>query len=131
MLTPVLAILARWGVPEHLRRPLAGVMAGIALLALLGGAWAIWLHFHDARVIDRHDAALNLDAERKARAADAAAADQRVKDAADNAEQSEAYHDAIDAASSGAPSDAAVRLGCERLRRAGKVDPRAAAICGP
>jgi hypothetical protein len=129
-MTWLLAVLARWGVPEHLRRPLAGVMGGIALLALLGGVWALWLHFHDARVIDKHDAAVNLETERKARAADAAAADQRVKDAAENADQRESYHEAIESASSGAPSDAAVRLGCERLRRAGKVDPRAAAICG-
>ena len=109
--------LPRWA-------PIAAGVVGLALAALL------WLHFHDARVVEKHDAAVNLEVERKARAADAAAADQRLDDAKANADQQESYHEAIDAASSGAPSDAAVRLGCERLRRAGKVDPRAAAICG-
>lgn len=103
-------------------------LAGGILLAVL--AALLWLHFHDAAVVEKHDAAVNLQAERKARAADADAADQRLNDARANAEQQESYHEAIEAASSGAPSDAAVRLGCERLRRAGKVDARVAPICG-
>ena len=95
----------------------------------LGLAALLWLHFHDARVIDRHDAAVNLQAEKAARAADNTAADRRITDAASNAAQEEAYHAAIDAAPPGAPAPAARALGCQRLRRAGKVDADLPALC--
>lgn len=104
--------------------------AALALVLVAAGAALVWLKSHDSEVVEKHDAAANLQAERKARAADADAADQRLNDARANAEQQESYHEAIEAASSGAPSDAAVRLGCERLRRAGKVDADLPAICG-
>lgn len=100
-------------------------IVALALLLLL----ALWLRVHDGRVIDRHDAAVNLDAERKARGADNAAAGARVEDARANDEQERAYDEAIQAAPGGAPAPAAVSLGCERLRRAGTIDADLPAVC--
>lgn len=49
------------------------------------------------------------------------AATERTKDQAANRNMTEAYHDEIDrAAPGGRNSDAATRLACERLRRAGR-----------
>lgn len=51
----ILALLARWGVPERIRKPLAYLTAAVVLIALLWAVWAIWLHNHDKGVIERHE----------------------------------------------------------------------------
>lgn len=123
-MTWILALLARWGVPESVRRPLLIVTAIIAALALL----AVLKGCYDRGVVERHDDAVNLEAEKGARGADAKAADQRASDAATNREESDDYAKAISSAAPSAPDDAHRRLACERLRRAGQ-DPAAIPAC--
>jgi len=78
-------LLARWGVPQGLRKPLAYVGAALAAIALLGLLWAIWLHFHDKVVIERHETVIAREIDRATTAADAAAnandARRRIDDA--------------------------------------------------
>ena len=105
----------------------AGLFA--AVIALAGGAGALWLHFHDKGVVQRADDAANLAAEKGARAADDAAARRRMNDQTTNRDQEEAYADAIHAPQAGDSDDPAVRLACERLRRAG-FDTAAVSGCG-
>jgi hypothetical protein len=48
-------ILTRWGVAQRFAKPLAIALAIAAAIALLAAAWAIWLHKHDAGVIEQHE----------------------------------------------------------------------------
>lgn len=52
------ALFARWGFGERVSRMLGYATALIGAAALLGLAWAIWLHRHDRSVLDRHEAAI-------------------------------------------------------------------------
>ena len=73
----LLPLIARLGIPAAWQRLAAWVMAGVAVLLLLGALWggyALWLHGHvkQAVVADRN--AANAKATTQARAADQAAA---------------------------------------------------------
>ena len=59
------------------------------------------------------------------------AADQRAIDAVANAQAEKERTDAINQAVDGKPSDASVRLNCERMRKSGKDTSRIAACAGP
>jgi hypothetical protein len=113
------------GVSQARANRWAPYAAMVALVLLLAAFAATWLHIHDARVIDAHEAKL------EARAAPARdqAAQERAQDAIANAQQRETYHDVI--ASSGPdvpPAPSSLALACERLRRAGNGLP---AACRP
>ena len=41
MLTPIIALFARWGLPERLRRPLALIALAVAVIALLVALWTL------------------------------------------------------------------------------------------
>lgn len=120
----VIALLARLGLSQRLAKAWAPFAAAIIAAALLAGAGALWLHFHDRGVVKRHDAA------REAQAGQAreTAAGERVADAIENTRSEEELHDAIHQANDGgAPSPAARALACERLRRIGRIP----AACRP
>jgi hypothetical protein len=88
--------------------------AGLLLLALKS--------IYDRRVIANNSAKV----ERTAGRADAAAADQRAEDLV-AVEQAKGLRDAeISQAPDSAPSDARMRLNCERLRNAGRSHPACA-----
>jgi hypothetical protein len=55
MIAALVALLARWGVAERLRRPLALAALALAAVLVLSGSWAAWLHFHDRKVIETHE----------------------------------------------------------------------------
>lgn len=90
------------------------VLAVLVLVALGVGKCA-----YDNSVIDKHEA------EREAAASGARedAADQRVKDAIDNANSEKELQDVIQNAPGGTLSPAAHALACERLRRYGRIPP--------
>lgn len=54
-MTPLIALFARWGLPEWVRRPLAIATAIIAVASLCGLLWSCWLRSHDAEVIADHE----------------------------------------------------------------------------
>lgn len=119
-MTPLLALFARLAVPERLRRPLAYLLAAIALIAALGALKGCY----DRSV--RKD--YRAEVEARASAAREEAADQRVKDALTNTANEKDLHHAIDTAPKGGDlSPAARALACERLRKLG----RSPAACGP
>jgi hypothetical protein len=116
----LLPVLARWGVPERVRKPLATAALIVAAFAFLAALWGIWLWQHDKGVIEAHEA------EREARAGEAreTAADERVKDAIRDTANEKDLHDAIDTAPTGGElSPAARALACERLRKLGRIPP--------
>ncbi len=110
----LIAIFARWGLPEQVRKPLAYATAILAALALLWAAKALY----DRSVIADHEAKQQAEAiEARDRAADARAADAIV-----NAQTEKELHDAINAAPTGGSlSPAARALACERLRNVGRI----------
>lgn len=57
----LIAILARCGVPESIRKPLAWATTIIAVLGLLWLVWTLWVGAHDRRVIADDRAAANVE----------------------------------------------------------------------
>jgi hypothetical protein len=110
------------GVPTWARY----VAAVVALIALLGMAKCSY----DRGIIKDHDADVTAETVKTDGAAKEKAAEERGADKAtiDKAEKDRS--DAINQATDGKPSDASIRLNCERLRRAGKDTSRIAACAG-
>ena len=96
---------------------------GLGLIVIGVAVWFLWLHFHDAGVIDDHET------KREAAAAGAreTAGAERAADAVNNTRNEEQNHAAINAAPGGALSPAAHALACERLRKLGRIP----AACRP
>lgn len=91
------------------------VVLAVAILIALGvGKCA-----YDNSVIDKHE----VKREAAASGAREDAADQRVKDAIDNANSEKELQDVIQNAPGGTLSPAAHALACERLRRYGRIPP--------
>lgn len=103
------------------------VAALLFVSAAAGGL--LWLHFHDRQVVAHATDKGNVDQLQHQVKADAKAADQRLKDAAAQTQQQEAYRDAIDKPKPGDAVDPDVRLACEQLRRSGQDTTRLPA-CG-
>lgn len=121
MHTFLLPLLAKWGVPEELQKPLRWAILIAAAIAAFFALKAIY----DANVVEDYE---NERAVESIEARDTAA-EQRAADAIRNAEDEKELIDAIEQApKGGAVSPAAVALGCERLRRRGGELPPA---CGP
>jgi hypothetical protein len=128
----VITLLTRFGLTDALAKklaPFAAALAVIAFLSLLWGAWQVWDYFDDRAAIkaDRlegNNAALEAQLE-----ADAAAARERLRNAATNSETKEALQDAIDQPEPGDSPDPDVRLACEQLRLDGQ-DTTAIPGCG-
>lgn len=128
MVSIVTWLVAR-GLSQRAAKAVAVVGGALAACALLASLAGLWLHFHDKGVIAEHDMAADLAAEKGAREADDHAAARRVEDATTNRDQEQAYADAIHSPAPGDSDDPAVRLACERLRRAGH-DTAAIPGCG-
>ncbi|OGT55466.1 MAG: hypothetical protein A3E01_09160 [Gammaproteobacteria bacterium RIFCSPHIGHO2_12_FULL_63_22] len=110
----LLNLLARWGVPDWLRKPLILSVAVTALVGLLGVAKCSY----DRSVIAEHEAAR----EAKTSAAREVAAEEQAVDTIRNTHNEKDLHDAIRSApSGGALSPAALALNCERLRKLGRI----------
>ncbi|QQN75050.1 hypothetical protein [Croceicoccus sp. YJ47] len=114
----IVAVLARWGVPEAVRRPLGTVLLVLTLAIAVVAAWSLWLRAHDAAVIERHDTAREVEAG----AARETAAGERVDDALRNEANERKNREAIDNAPKGGTLDpAAHALACQRLRNLGRI----------
>lgn len=120
-----MSVLAFWlsqFVGARFARVAAWAIVIAAGIAILGVAKCTY----DGRVVEKHDAKVTGKTLTTDAAAKDVAAEQRARDtiAADTAEKER--NDAIDQAPAGRPSDAAVRLGCRRLRQAGQDTSRIA-----
>jgi hypothetical protein len=104
------------GVPKRLAAPLLGLFA---LLALAGLLWA-GIAYHDRGVIKASDAQHEAKLAPVIAKAGDNAADQRATDTITNTKTEQGAHDAVAKAPESAPSPAAVRLACFRLRRSGQ-----------
>lgn len=103
----ILSILARWGVPESLRKAVAWLAIIIALAVLLGIAKCSY----DRSIIDAHEAETAAKVEHKAREGDQAA-----RGAADEI-RTETEKSNDDARNAAAGSDDPLRDGLNSLRR--------------
>jgi len=106
----------------------ARAAAWAALVILIVMALGVAKCTYDGRIIEAHDAKVTQKTLRTDAAAHDAAAEQRAKDAISNDTAAKERKDAIEQAAPGRPSDAAIRLGCERLRQAG-TDTSGIAAC--
>jgi hypothetical protein len=122
-MTFIVAILARWGVPERFRRALAMLVAAGLAIALLAALWGLWLRSHDEGVVERHETAITTKVQKRTEAADLAAeqADQvrAEQRAADSAATRKAIDDAEhqDPVETRAAAGPAARAAAESLRR--------------
>jgi hypothetical protein len=114
------------GTAERVAKPLLYLIALIALAGLLWGAVAI----HDRRVVNANDAQQEAKLTPViAKAGDNAAA-QRATDTIAISKTEEETHRAIHSVPDAAPAAPSVRLGCQRLRNAGKDITRIPACSG-
>jgi apolipoprotein N-acyltransferase len=122
----IAALALRAGLSERATK----IGLGLALVALAILIAGLWLHFHDKGVVEADRTRSNLVVVQKNAAAAEQAADERLADQAAVTQQEKETHDAIHSVPDSAPDAARVRLGCERLRRAGKDIGRLAACSG-
>jgi hypothetical protein len=110
----------------------AGLAIGAALLfaGIAALAWTLWLGHHDKAVVTADRVKSNLAVTTTNAAAHEKAADERLVDDRAVATQEKEMHDAIHSVPDSAPDAARVRLGCDRLRRAGKDLSRIPACSG-
>lgn len=126
MITALALRLIGFGVPQRFAAALSWLTTALAALALLWGAKALY----ERSVIREHDAKVTAKTTATDAKAKIEAADQRATDTATNAQAEKERSDAINQAVDGKPSDASVRLNCERMRKAGKDTSRIAACAG-
>lgn len=125
----IIGLLVRWGLKESVAGKLAPWVAGIAAIALLAAAVAVWDYFDDRAAVKQATLEANNAAlEAQIRAEDRAARE-RGRNAETNSQTERAYEDAILVPKAGDSDDPGVRLACERLRRAGH-DTSAVSGCG-
>jgi len=106
----------------------AGAWAIIALLIII--ALSVAKCTYDRNLIERHDAAVTDKTLRTDTKAKEEASERRSEDVLSIDAAKKGRDDEIAKAAPGRPSDAAVRLGCERLRQAGRDTSRIAACAG-
>ncbi|GAA0749478.1 hypothetical protein [Sphingomonas trueperi] len=93
MIAPLIALAARWGVVERLRRPVAWLMAlglAIVLLGLFWGGWRAFDWFNDRQAVQRDRTAAQAEmGQRQIRAERSAGAARDARDAAARQQQQE------------------------------------------
>lgn len=118
--------LIGFGVPQRFATALSWLTTALLALALLWGAKAMY----ERSVIREHDAKITAKTTATDAKAKIEAAERRATDTATNAQAEKERSDAINQAVDGKPSDASVRLNCERMRKAGKDTSRLTACAG-
>jgi hypothetical protein len=126
MIASIALRLIGFGVPQRFAAALSWLVTALAAIALLGGAKAMY----DRSVVREHDAKVTAKTTATDAKAKIEAAEQRATDTAANAQAEKERSDAINQAVDGKPSDASVRLNCERMRKSGKDTSRIAACAG-
>lgn len=119
----IIGLLVRFGLAEAAAKRLApfAVVAGVlAILGLLWAAWGVFDHFNDKAAIEQDRLEGNNAVLEKQLETEAAAAAERLRNAETNSDNRRAYEDAILFPKRDDDADPAVRLACERLRRAGE-----------
>lgn len=115
-MTWLLALVTGWGVPAKLAKPL---LIGVGALLLCLAIFAA-VKLHDRRVIDTHEAVQEVKTLQAQQSANDNASAARSSDVIAISNQEQEAHNAIHSVPDAAPAAPSVRLGCDRLRRAGK-----------
>lgn len=117
-----MSILGRFGLSDDLARRFAAPFIILLGVVLVLGAYQTYDFFNDRAAVAEHE----REQEAKAAKQRAKADDERVADAAKNAQSEKDLHNAIDDAPGGTLSPASHALACERLRKLGRFP----AACG-
>lgn len=125
-MTFLLELLGKWGVPPEMRRLLLGVLGtGIVVIVIIIG-----MHFHDNKVIDNHDAGINLDAATQDRKADTRAADRRVADETRLMQEHQELKEVLDDPTKTTERDRNLAFHrCLRLQQAARADGKQPPAC--
>jgi hypothetical protein len=105
--------------PKWAKTAVFATLAALAILALWGGKCA-----YDRGVISKYENKQEIKVQKKLEPANQQAADERANDKIRIQHQSEEAHNAIHNGPDSAPSAAAIRHDCLRLRAAGKDTSR-------
>lgn len=124
-MAPLIALAAKIGVPEPLRRTVAMLTAIIALTALCGLLWTCWLNKHDDTVIEQHEAGIEKQIGEATNAANEAANANDTKRQADNARADEQLRGAISDAEAKHPDEVRRDAGPATRDVLGKLRQRA------
>lgn len=122
MIAILMALFGRWGLGERVQRILAVGTAVVAMAGLCGLLWTCWLHRHDRRVIDDHEAGIAQDMAEDIDRAEHAAAEGDKERQAEAAMADADNRKAIDDAGQDHPEDVrgaagpAVNAVADRLR---------------
>lgn len=120
MIAMLVLQLIKFGVPSRFAKPLLIGIFFLLFLAVLGGTKCAY----DAKLIGKHDAAINEKVLKQATIGNDRAADARAADTINSAAQEQELHDAVKNATDGPPGSPSVRLGCQRLHNAGQDTTR-------
>lgn len=116
----IVTLLVRWGLKEARAEKLAPLVALAAAVAILAALWTGYDWFNDRAAVQADRAKANAAMLERLIKANDRAAGERGDNAITNAEQEQAYDDAIHKPQPGDSADPAVRLACEQLRRDGQ-----------
>lgn len=122
----MIAWLISLGVSEKWARPLLVALAVILLVT----SSVVLKSCYDKGVVEKHEQKATIEVLEKSGKANEKAAERRAEDTIKNKERHEKRIEAIESASDGPPSDAAIALGCERLRLEGYDTSRIPACSG-
>ena len=122
----LIGLALKVGVPQRFAK--ASVIAALVLLAIGGGALA--LHLYNRSIIKTHDTEQENKELKHVSAANDQAANERANETIALEHQEEETHNVIHQGPDSAPSPAAVRHNCERLRHAGRDTSKLPACSG-
>lgn len=122
----VLLLVRKFGIGQGFAKFLAW-----ALLAFVIGLFLfIAKCTYDANVIEEHEGKVTKEIQQTDTKAKEQASERRAEDELKIEKAQRSRNDEIAKATAGKPSDAAIRLGCERLRQAGRDTSRIASCAG-
>lgn len=126
----VAGLLVKLGLGQQTANRAAPYVFALSLLAAAGTGFTLWLHFHDARVVERHVTAANNQTLGRTIKANEAAAAEQLADQKILSDLQRSYADALNNPPPGASPDPRKRLDCQRLLRAGYREADLPASCG-
>lgn len=126
----IAALLMKLGIGQRAANRAVPYVFALGLMVAAAGAFSLWLHFHDAGVVERHISAANNQTLSQTITANETAAAEELADQKTISDLQRSYDDALNNPPPGASPDPRKRLDCQRLRRAGYREADLPASCG-
>lgn len=126
----IAALLMKLGIGQQAANRAAPYVFVLGIMVAAAGGFSLWLHFHDAGVVERHISAANNQTLGRTIEVNEAAAAEHQADQKTLTDLQRSYADALNNPPPGASPDPRKRLDCQRLRRAGYREADLPASCG-